>query len=221
MVQAKAKTKAKGKLKDVEQTSEELRATILKVARKHFALHGLQGASLKNIAEEAGVANSLLNYHFVDKNGLFEQCIELFAQSRMEALGRLLAEPKTQEELKIRLELFVDEVIRSVLDDPYGFEIIQQELKAGNPMVFEIFKNTMLKSFNGVMLFFTQAQNNGLIHSALDPMILATILFSSTCDSSRKDVMAKTFFKVSFTQPEWRQKFSHHVVTVMLNGVLK
>ena len=211
----------KNKGKDSEQTSEELRAAILKIARKHFALHGFQGASLKNIAEEAGVANSLLNYHFTDKPGLFKQCIELFAQARMEALGRILGEPKTHDELKVRLELFVDEIIRSVMDDPHGFDIIQQEIKAGNPMIFEIFKNTMLKGFNGLVLFFTQAQKNDLIQPDLDPMILAGILFSMTCEAPRKDILNQTFFKVSFTQSEWRQKFSRHVVTVMLNGVLK
>jgi TetR/AcrR family transcriptional regulator len=216
-----AKGKGKGKGKELDQTSEELRASILKIARKHFALHGFQGASLKKIAGEAGVAGSLLNYHFTDKNGLFKQCIERFAQARMEALGRLLAEPKTTDELRVRMELFVDEMIRSVIDDPHGFEIVQQEIKSGNPMIFEIFKNTMLKGFTGVVQFFTQAQKNGLIRADLDPMILASILFSSSCDTPRKDALSQTFFKVSLTQTEWRQKFSRHIVTVMLNGVLK
>jgi AcrR family transcriptional regulator len=204
-----------------ELSSEELKISILKIARKHFALHGFQGASLKSIAEEAGVANSLLNYHFADKTGLFKASLELFAQARMEALNRLLAEPKTKDELRVRLELFVDEILRSVLDDPYGFEIIQHEIKAGNPMILELFQNTMLKGFRGCMQFFADAQRNGLIQEELDPMILAAILFSTTCDSSRKDIFAQTFFNVSFTQPEWRQKFSRHVVTVMLNGVIK
>jgi AcrR family transcriptional regulator len=205
---------------EAELSSEELKAALLKIARKHFALHGFQGASLKSIAEEAGVASSLLNYHFKDKSGLFKSCIELFAQARMQALNRILAEPRNKDEMRVRLELFVDETICSVIDDPHGFEIIQQEIKAGNPMIIELFENTMLQGFKNVVQFFAQAQRNGLVQPDLDPMILASLLFSSTCDSTRKDLLAQTFFNVSFTQTEWRQKFSRHVVTMILNGVM-
>lgn len=204
-----------------EAHAAELRSSLLRAARKHFALHGYQGASLKAIAEEAGVANSLINYHFHGKEGLFRQCIELFAQERMETFGRILeAAPQSKEELRVRLELFVDEIIRSVIDDPHGFDILQQEIKAGNPLVVKLFENTLLKGFKTVMGFFAEGQAKGLIRADLDPMILASILMSSTCDTTRKDALGEAFFNVSFKQAEWRQSFSRHIVILFLQGVL-
>src|SRR3989344_1408519 len=94
----------KGKKPD--QSSEELKFRITEVARKHFAMHGMNGASLKDIAAEAQVAGSLINYHFKDKEGLFRACIEPFARGRMEAIQRILSEPQNRDELKVRLELF-------------------------------------------------------------------------------------------------------------------
>jgi AcrR family transcriptional regulator len=211
-------SKAKGKR---EEVPEELSSAILNSARKHFSLHGFQGASLKDIAHEAGVANSLINYHFKDKEGLFKACIEVFAHSRMEAVNRLLAEPKSRDELRVRLELFVDEMFSSILSDPYGFDMIDREMRSGNAMIFQLFQETLLQAFKNVVLFFTQAQSNGLLKADVDPVIVASLLFTSTCDSARKDFLAKKFFTFSLDQPEWRKKFSQHIVNLFLNGVVK
>lgn len=204
-----------------ESKSDELKEQLLCVAKRHFSRHGVQGASLKAIADDAGVANSLINYHFRDKQGLLQACMESFARHKQDAVLRILAEPKSREELQIRLELFVDHLIVTVMEDPEGFEILQQEVRGGNMEILEIFEKTLLKGFKDVKEFFSRAQKNGLIREDLDPMILAVLLFSSSCDSSRKDVFAKTFFNVSFNEIEWRQRFTQHVVGLFLHGVLK
>lgn len=200
----------------------ELSETILAVARRHFAQHGFQGANLRDIAQEAGVANSLINYHFTDKPGLFRACIERFARARMEAINRILdSEPKSRDEIRIRLELFVEEMFNAVLADPHSFEILDREMRAQNPLIMDLFQTTLLLAFKNVVNFFTQAQRNGLLREGTEPMILAALLFTSTCDTSRKDFMAKKFFDQTLTQPEWRKKFSGQVVGLFLNGVVK
>jgi len=45
---------------------------ILDAAERIFALHGFDGASMRQIAAEAGVAQALLHYHFGTKEKLFE-----------------------------------------------------------------------------------------------------------------------------------------------------
>jgi len=46
--------------------------SILDAAERIFALHGFEGASMRQIATEAGVAQALLHYHFGTKEKLFE-----------------------------------------------------------------------------------------------------------------------------------------------------
>lgn len=203
------------------KSADILKDEILRVARKHFSLHGVQGASLKAIAQDAGVASSLINYHFKDKNGLLNACMEGFATEKQAVIARILTEPKNKEELQVRLEVFVDQLIVSVLEDPDGFEIVQSEVRALNPEILKIFESTMLRGFKAVVQFFAQAQKNGLIRDDLDPMIMTSLLFTCSCDVSRKDVFAKAFFNVSFTEPQWRQKYIQNVVSLFLNGVLK
>lgn len=202
-------------------TSPEIKDLILKVARKHFAVHGFQGASLKDIASEVGVAGSLINYHFSGKEGLFKACTELFAHSRMEAINRLLDEPHNLTEFRVRLELFVDEMFVSIVSDPYGFDIIDREIRSENPLVLKLFEETLLQAFKNVVMFFQRAQQNGIIRGDLDPIIVASVLFTSTCDSARKDILAKRFFGNSLADPVWRKKFMQHLVSLFLQGVLK
>lgn len=212
---------ARGRPAKSEVSSEELKTQLLNVARGHFSKHGYQGASLKDICEDAGVANSLINYHFKGKEGLFKACMEKFAVEKVEAINRLLAEVRTSEEMRIRLELFVNEMMMSMLKDPHSFEILEREMRAGNPLIVKIYQETLLLAFKNVVAFFKKAQDNKLIKADLDPFVVAALLFTSTCDSARKDFLAKRFFNLSFTDAKWRSNFGKHIVELFMNGVMR
>lgn len=211
----------RGKGKKTELSSEELKTEIITVARKHFAIHGFHGVHLKDVAAEADIAGSLINYHFTDKEGLFRQCIEPMARGRFEAISRLMTEAKSRDELKLRIQLFIEEMQGSILNDIHSFEIIDRELRAENPIILKIFEETMLQSFKYVVGFFKKAQENGVIKEDRDPIILSSILFTSTCDAVRKEFVAKRFFNISFQQADYRRKFAEHIAELFLNGVAK
>lgn len=207
--------------KKSEQTSEEIRASIMASARKHFAMHGFQGASLKDVAGEAGVANSLINYHFGDKEGLFHACMEPFARGRMEAILRILGEPRSRDEIRVRIEIFVEEMMVSFINDPYSFEIVDREIRAGSPVILKIFESTMLLAFKAVVEFFARAKENDLLKAEADPLISSIILFTSCCDAVRKDVLGQKFLGVSFRDASFRKKYAEHVVQMFTSWVLK
>jgi AcrR family transcriptional regulator len=211
--------KSRGKKSDM--TSEELRGEIIQAARKQFAVHGFQGLNLKDVAAEVGIANSLINYHFTDKEGLLQAVMEPFARGRMEAILRILGEPKSRDEVKVRIQLFAEEMLAAISQDPYSLEIIDREVKAGNPVILKIFESTMLLAFRGVVEFFQQAKRNGILREEFDPLICSALLFTSCCDVVRKDVLAKKFFGVTFADPGWRKRFAQHVVDLFMNGALK
>lgn len=213
--------KERSRGKKAELTSEEVKAQIISAAKSHFASHGFQGASLKDIAAQASVAGSLINYHFKDKAGLFRACMENFMHDRMAAILRILDEPQNADELKVRLLLFVEEIMASIVAFPEEFDIVDRELRAKNVLIMELFAGTMVIAYQAVIEFFQKAQERKLIESSLDPMIVASILFTSTCDLTRKQHLSTKFFGLSFEQPEWRKKVAEHIVHVMMKGVVK
>ena len=70
---------------------------ILDAAERVFAGSGYDGAALREIAENAGVAQGLIHYHFGNKSGLFEQMVARRSgqinAARAQLLDRLLAQP--------------------------------------------------------------------------------------------------------------------------------
>lgn len=201
--------------------SEDVKTKILRCAREQFAKNGFYGANLKDIAKSSGVANSLVNYHFNNKEELFRTCIELFAKDRVEAIKKILSIPKNREEMRVRLEIFVDEMLYSYTLDPHGFEIIHQEVKAQNPIIMKLFKETFLVAFKQVCIFFEKSQEAGLIDKSKDPLIISMLLFSSTCDTAQNDHLGEQFFDVSLKDKKWREKVSFHIVELFMSGVVK
>lgn len=204
-----------------EDVPEEIKNQLIRVARRHFALHGFHGASLKDIAIEVGVANSLINYHFQDKAGLFRACMETFAHNQMAAIQRILGEARTAEEIGIRIQLFVEEMQSSILADPHSYEIIHREMRAGNQAVMKFFKESIVIAFDSVVEFFRKAKERGLLRSDVDPKMAAILLFSTTCESLKHEVLTKKFFNISFSDPECRSHFAKQVVGLFTNGVVK
>jgi AcrR family transcriptional regulator len=74
---------------------------LLDAARRLFAERGYSGTSTRAIAEEAGVANSLLHRHFTGKAQLFEEAV---AEPFATYIGRVVADWEERTPLQRTLE---------------------------------------------------------------------------------------------------------------------
>ncbi len=64
----------------IQPRAEETRARILQKARDSFAEKGFDGASTREIAQEAGVTHSMITYHFGTKDALWREAVrDMFA----------------------------------------------------------------------------------------------------------------------------------------------
>jgi AcrR family transcriptional regulator len=72
----KQKTKKNGERKNTQ--GEKTRLNILRVSARLFALRGYDGVSLRDIADEADVAASLIIHHFGNKAFLYRETIRHF-----------------------------------------------------------------------------------------------------------------------------------------------
>ena len=85
----------KPRLRSPSQRSLATRARILDAAERVFALHGFDGASLRNIADECGEHVGLVHHHSGGKEALFHQTIARRAKelsaARLSALARAKA----------------------------------------------------------------------------------------------------------------------------------
>jgi AcrR family transcriptional regulator len=97
----------------------ETKDKILHRARVIFAAKGFEGASIRQIASEAGVNIAAVNYHFTSKEKLFEQVIDLvFRETSDNIRTRRLHYPNEKvDELAVWIfRYFLDkaDILRSV-----------------------------------------------------------------------------------------------------------
>src|ERR1700712_2475040 len=67
------------------------KSAILLAANQHFAHYGFRGASLRDIARDAGVSLTLLNHHFGSKFQLLSAVIDSHREMLDERASALLA----------------------------------------------------------------------------------------------------------------------------------
>src|SRR5258708_19075831 len=79
---------------------------ILQAARKVFAQHGYHGATIEEIAEEAGLSNGAVYYNFANKEDLFLALLDMWRTELIEDLRSALGRSRDTE----ADHPFVDEV---------------------------------------------------------------------------------------------------------------
>lgn len=87
---------------------------MLTAAQSVFARRGLRGASVEEIAEEAGVSRGAVYYNFADKERLFLALLRQKCEERAEQLRRLAAESEgVDADLRGVAMAFIDDAERN------------------------------------------------------------------------------------------------------------
>ena len=94
---------------------ESRQDAILDAAERVFAAAGYQGAAMRAIAEEAGVAQGLIHYHFKTKEKLFEAMVARRSGQINARRAALVAELFAQAD-RPRLEAIVEALFRPTIE---------------------------------------------------------------------------------------------------------
>src|SRR5690606_37549596 len=78
--------------------TETTKDALLRAAKKVFAAKGYDGATVKEVADEAGANISLVSYHFNGKENLFRACVQAYGEERLLATERFLKSPESAED---------------------------------------------------------------------------------------------------------------------------
>ncbi len=151
--------------------------TIYKAAIELFSKSGFDGVSIRDIATLANVHFASIRYHFGDKEDLYNACISKHGESRLVSAKRFLsAEPKSVEDMRLRLGYAIDDVFRIHNENPFLTKLLLHEVESTDHRADLVLKKTMVAMSATYAQFFKICQEKKFIHSKLDPLFLTQSL---------------------------------------------
>ncbi|MEZ4752133.1 MAG: helix-turn-helix domain-containing protein [Bdellovibrionota bacterium] len=139
--------------------ADQTRSALLDAAKHFFALNGYEGTTVNQIVSRAGVNASLISYHFGGKKGIYRACLEKMGEAKLDAAKRILNPPRSVDELRSCLSLFIDELLNWYGEEPELTLIMLRECEIGSSAMVPIFEKTFLQIYGALEMFLNRAKH--------------------------------------------------------------
>ncbi|MES2856807.1 MAG: hypothetical protein V4692_13125, partial [Bdellovibrionota bacterium] len=127
--------------------------------------------------------------------------------------------PASLEEFKIRLQMFMEEMMHWMLSNPECCQMIRREADLGLPIAEEVFASTFLQVFAALKKFIISAQEKGFVRKELDPQICASVLHLTLVEMTRHDHVSVKFFGVTLRDEKYQKKVREQFMSIYMNGL--
>ena len=215
---AKAKSPKKSRFEH-EVNEEDTQALLLKAAEAVFAEKGYGGATVKEIADKAGVNISLISYHFNGKEGLLKACVHRFGKERLQDAQNFLAPAENLEDFKVKLRLWMLQFLRCHVEERNICQILHRENLTESPFLWDVFENTFLKAFEAVAKFFELAKKKGIVKKSIDPTLAAAAIFGTVLHMGKSQEIQQRWMGVSIANEKYRGQVAEQFVSMLLHGI--
>ena len=149
--------------------------TLREAALKVFARDGLEGASLRAIAREAGCDPSLIYYHFENKEAMFEALLEARIPPLVADLRRLanpLDRRSTAEKLWLAMQCF-----HARLHDSAGFRsMVRGQIVKGAETIPHLLAKKLVPAQLAMRAIIRRGLRRGELRPGLNPFLVALFL---------------------------------------------
>lgn len=199
--------------------SLDSREALLTAAKKVFAEKGYDGATVKDLADAAGVNVSMVSYYFNGKENLFGECLASVGKHHVASAQKVLKAPTTPEEFRLRLQLFAEEFIELNKSEEDICKIIQRDLESAHPVALEAFKVTFVPMYETLVQFIASAKSNGLLRKNVDPATATPILFGSLVHLVRMEKLHIQLKGFSLLDADHLEKTIQHFVMQATQGI--
>ena len=202
-----------------KQESVNTKQKLISAAKKLFAQKGFKETTIKDLVCEAGVNASLVSYHFGGKEGLYKACIGQAAYERLKVTEKILKPPKSEEEFKLRLGLYIQDMLEFYVEEPELTSIIHREFEMNTPALKDVFEDTFLKTFLILKDYIEKAQGQGVVSTHRDSKIVTSMFFAYLTHLARMDHLTKEYFQLSIRDKTYQDQVSEQMLEIFWNGI--
>ncbi len=194
--------------------SEGTRSHLLLVARHMFALKGLSGTSIRDIARSAKLNSSLISYYFGGKEGLYRACVEEIAERCLKMAKDTLEPVVSKSQLRRNLSEFLSALFEIFLNDRETGLILIREYDRQHSPARDIFKRSLQQILKGLEATLQEAQDKGYICAEKDTATLASLLFGCVTSQMRMEHLRPK--KKSLHDARHKRRVIAHIVDLFV-----
>lgn len=201
---------------DQRETSTDAARRIIEAASALFAERGYEGASVRDIAEAAGVSKANVFHHFASKWELYRAVVDSSAQLLESVLEQLAP---TSDRVESTLAAFTGQHLKAMLSHSSAVVLFLRQLLAHNPSSDrDLARHVLLERNQLVESAIMRLIDLGHLRSDIDSRMLTMLLLGSNL----------VYFLDSLLEPEQRdrplvdpQTFSNTVVAMLTQGIVR
>ncbi len=143
-------------------SADPTRDRILVAAADLFAERSFDGATTREIAARAGVAQPLLNYHYRSKDALWRAAVDSLFETLTSSMAAHLEELRGVDELT-RAKLSVREFVTFSARNPQLHRIITQESKANSARMDYLVEHHVRPQYESTVALFEHLVRDGAV----------------------------------------------------------
>lgn len=201
----------------------EQKTLILEAAVKLFAKNGLDGVSIREIADEAGVHFANIRHHYGDKGALYQACISEHGDGRLKAAKKYLSDsPANIQDARLRLAFALSEVFEIHAKNPYLTLLVLREVESNTDRSDKVLKNTMLLQTKIHKEFFENCIRSGLLEIPVDTTFLITSLMGVIHHYMRTEgIRSRLHSAPSFNDKNYRDEIVNKILILFFDCHIK
>lgn len=147
----------------------------MEAAERLFADHGFAGASVRDIAREAGVNIAMISYYFGSKEALLKAIVYNRMESAALMIRSVIDDP--QKSPVEKLDLLMDNYVERILNAPtFNRMLIREQLSQGMDWFRTVVRE--VKQNNNILFrqLLEQGSRDGVFKNVEVPLMLATVI---------------------------------------------
>ena len=205
--------------------SKEKRSNIKSVERLMsaaivlFKAKGVDGTSVREIADLAEVNPSLINYHFGGKEGLYYHILENLGREELKIFELVLSAPRDISDFRSKLIMFIEQFIALHCKRPEIFVLLERFFERLDEKGEEIFQETFMRIFKNLIQFLESAQERGFANPKLNAMHIAVLLNGALGQIYRFNHCHEHFFGINYRQEDNAKALANSIIELFLSGL--
>jgi len=201
-------------------SAHDTKARIAASATKLFARKGYAATSIQEICQASGANIAAVNYYFQSKENLYRHIVSNFGTHSLDNISQILQSPATEDEFRVRLEMFLEFAADMVAQQPDVSRIIVRDVDIMTSMCRDIYINTFCRIYICLVSFLKCAVQRGILRRDTNPDMVAQLLFGPLTSQHNSDREIREMLKSGdFADAGYRRRWVRGTVSLILSGI--